>query len=164
MAEIEPQSKGEALHRWEFPEYEQHVRSRAWYLSFLVIVLVVVATSILSGNYTFVFIVMIAAFIYLVRMRRQPPLVEFTIYEDGVQAGTRFYPWNDFKEFVILYRPPELKKLYLDFKSSVRPSLDISLETENPLRVRSLLSDYLPENIKREEEPLTDQWSRFLKL
>lgn len=164
MAENEPQSKGKSLVSWEFPEYVHPERGRAWYLSFAAIVLIVIVTSALTANYTFVFIVAIAAFIYLVRMRRKPPFVPFTVYEDGIQVSNRFYRWDDFKEFMIMYRPPEIKKLFLEFKSNIRPALDVSLENQNPLRIRSLLSDYLPENIQREEEPLADQWSRFLKL
>lgn len=164
MPENEPKNKGQELLSWEFPEYVHPPRGRWWYLSFAIIVVVVLVTSIFSGNYTFAFIITIAAFIYLVRMRRHPPLVRFTIFEDGVQVGERFYNWTELSEFVILYRPPEIKKVFLEFKATYRPAIDVSLENQNPLRVRTILSDYLPENTAREEEPLADQWSRLLKL
>ena len=164
MPENEAPAKGKSLLSWEFPEYVHPPRGRGWYLSFAAVVVIVITTSIWSANYTFAFIIAIGAFIYLVRMRRQPPMIPFTIFEDGIQVGGRFYKWEDFREFIILYRPPEIKKLYLEFKSNIRPALDISLEAQNPLRVRSLLSQYLSENIQREDEPLADQWSRFLKL
>jgi len=149
---------------WQFPEFVQHPRSRAWYLLFMAAVIVFAATSIWTANYTFLMIIVLGTVIYVIRLRLKPPLVTFSIREEGVEISGRFYSWDEFKEYWILYKPPVVKKLFLEFKGTFRPALDISLENQNPLKVRQLFNEYLLENTSREQEPVSDQWARMLKL
>lgn len=164
MAEPATQPRGDVLMEWTFPEFIQHQRSRAWYLWFMLIAVATVIYAIWSANYTFAALIVLAAFIMIVRLRREPPDVRFAIREEGVEVGERFYSWRDLKEFYIVYQPPAVKKLYFEFKGTLRPPIDISLETQNPIKLRQQLNEFLLENTKREEEPLSDQWSRTLKI
>lgn len=158
------QDRGAIQLEWDFPEYAQYTRGRGWYLTFFAAVIGFGTFAVLSQNYPFLMIIIVATVVLVSRLRRQALIVRFRIYEDGVSVSDRFYRWDEFKEFYILYKPPEVKRLFLDFKGSLRPTLDISLEGENPLRVRQVISPYLPENVAREDEPLSDQWARMLKL
>ena len=62
------------------------------------------------------------------------------------------------------YEPDEAKTLFLEFKSGVRPRLAIPLQNKNPLKIRSILLAHLPEDVEREDEPLSEQLIRLLKL
>jgi len=62
------------------------------------------------------------------------------------------------------YEPDEAKTLFFEFKNRVRPRLSIPLENKNPLKIRAILLKYLPEDVERENEPLSEQLSRLLKL
>lgn len=157
------QPRGDILLEWDFPEFTRHDRSRGWYLGFFVTVLGMIGLSILVSNYTFIGVIILAALIVLVRLRRTPPPVHFAIREEGIEVSSRFYTWREIKSFWVLYRPPEIKKLYLSLKGP-RPALDISLEQQNPVKVRQLLSEFLLEDTEREEEPVGDQVSRILKI
>lgn len=156
--------RGDVLNEWTFPEFIQHARSRVWYLWFSMAVILSLLYAVWSANYTFAALIVLAAFILVARLRRQPPNVRFALREEGVEVGERFYPWRELKEFYIIYRPPEVKKLYFEFKGALRPPIDISIETQNPIKLRQQLNEFLIENTKREEEPLSDQWSRALKI
>ena len=123
-----------------------------------------IAFCLWTRNYTFLMFIILLSFILILRFRRAPFDVMFSIREEGVEVSRRFYPWREMKDFWILYRPPEVKKLYLEFKSIGRPSLDIALLNQNPLKIRQLLSEHLLENTEREEEPATDQITRYLKI
>lgn len=157
-------NRGDILLQWTFPEFVQHVRSRSWYIGFLFVMAVLLLFSILSKNYTFLMFIILMGLILVLRFRRTPLDVNFAIREEGIEVSSRFYQWREFKDFWVLYRPPEVKKLYLEFKGLARPSLDIPLIDQNPLKVRQFLSEHLVENAAREEEPASDQLTRYLKI
>ena len=92
-------------------------------------------------------------------------LVEsFAINEDGVVLGSKFIAYKEIKDFFIIYEPPEVKTLHLEFNQGWRPRLAVPLGEQNPLAVREVLLKYLAENTERTEEPLSDYLSRKWKL
>ncbi|MBI5467016.1 MAG: hypothetical protein HY975_02260 [Candidatus Kerfeldbacteria bacterium] len=156
--------RGDVLLEWQFPEFSQPERGRWWYLTFVILLAALIAYGLWTTNYTFVGFLVLLTLVLVIRLRRTPPNVRFAIRDEGIEVGNSYYAWREFREFWIIYRPPEVKKVYFNFKSSVRPALDISLESQNPLRIRQLLSERLLENAEREEEPSGDQLLRTLKL
>lgn len=164
MAENQEQNRGSVLIAWTFPEFERHERSRGWYLAAFVVLVASVVIAAFSRNYTFIAVIVLFSLILLVRVRRTPPEVHFAIRDEGLEVGQRYYAWNELKEFWILYRPPQVKKVYFHFKNGLRPALDISLMEQNPLKVRQALSERLLENTELEDEPSGDQITRFLKI
>ena len=164
MAETNEIDRGDILHQWSFSEFAQYDRSRGWYIGFMLAVLGFGAYAVWAKNYTFLMIIVLLALILIVRFRRSPMEVVFMIREEGAQVSNRFYAWREMKDFWILYQPPTVKKLYLEFKTVGRPSLDIPMENQNPLKIRQLLSEHLVENTEREEEPFSDTLTRALKI
>lgn len=158
------QTEKTPLLSWTFPEFTRHERSRGWYIAFFLFFVACVGIAILVRNYSFVGVLVMIGFVLILRLRRQPMDVPFTIHEDGVTVATRTYVWADFKHFWIMYKPPHVKQLYLQFKNGIRPELNIGLQDQNPLKVREVLRDYLIEDIEREEEPLTEQLTRYFKI
>jgi hypothetical protein len=108
--------------------------------------------------------VVLASMILILRFRRPPADVSVKIFENGIEIGGDFNPWEELREFWIVYRPPEAKKLYLTYKTSVRPAHSVDLMDQNPLKIRQLLSGFLPENIAQEKETASDQLTRFFKI
>ncbi len=156
--------RGDILMEWTFPEFIQHNRGRGWYIGFAVLVVLFIAYGLWTKNFTFIGFLVLLTLVLVIRLRRTPPDVRFAVRDEGIEVGTSFYAWREFKEFWIIYRPTQVKKVYFTFKSSLRPALDISLENQNPLLLRQLLSERLLENAQREEEPSGDQLIRTLKL
>ena len=113
--------------------------------------------------YTFIAVIILTAAVLILRFRQQPLTVHCAVREEGLEVGERYFAWKDFKEFWIIYRPPEVKKVFFDFKTP-RPSIDLPLQTENPIKLRQILSERLVENVEREEEPASDQLTRMLKI
>ena len=156
--------RGDVLMEWTFPEFVRHDRGRAWYVAYAVITAGLIVFSVMSKNYTFVMLLVLLTLVLLIRLRREPPPVRFAIRDEGIEVGHDYHPWRELKEFWIIYRPPIVKKIYFTFKSGLRPEIDVSLETENPVRVRQYLSERLHQNASREEEPAGDQITRYLKI
>jgi len=166
MAEEKKQipDRGKTLLSWKFTEYDIPNRGKLWYISTLIISAAILIWSIMTANYLFTLVIILVGIIFIFQNRKKPQILECRIKEDGLEVGTSFYDYDDIKKFWIVYRPPETKSLYIDFKGSLKPTLPISLEKQNPLEVRKILKKYIEEDLEKEEEPASDQISRSLKI
>jgi hypothetical protein len=162
--EFSHEDYGKTLASWDFPEFVKYKRTISWYVVAAIFGLAIIIYAIWISNYLFAFIVIIIAFIILLYEIKEPVKINFSITEDGLELGDHFYPYKEIKNFWIIYEPPEVKKLYFEFKSGFRPKLSISLLDQNPLEVRKVLIGYLSEDLEKEEESTTDLIERKFKL
>ena len=157
-------NQGKTLQSWPFSEFNPLKRGRKWYIWAIVISLAVLIWSLATANYLFALIIIIIAIIFIFQNRRPGQLIECRLKERGIEIGRNFYAYTDIKNFWIVYRPPEVKAIFIDFKSALRPTLSIPLEKENPLKVREILKKYIEEDLEKEEEPSADSIARTFKL
>ena len=155
---------GEALAEWTFPEYVQHERSKRWYVWAGVILALLLIYSIFTLNFLFAVIIILFVIILYAKAKNPPAEVKFKIFEDGIGIGSKFYKHKDVKNFWIIYEPPQVKTLYLNFKNKIRPVLAVPLEKQNPIRIRKILLDYVDEDLDKEEESFTEILGRRLKI
>jgi len=156
---------GNVFASWEFPEFKKFKKSKIWYLVAIIVLALLVLFSVLTTNYLFIVIIGLFVVIYVMRNRLDPGLLPIQLTEDGVVIGEKtFYEWAEIKTFWIIYEPPEVKNLYLDFRSSFRATVSVSLENQNPLNIRKILLNYLKEDTEKENESFSDGLSRMLKL
>ncbi len=149
---------------WEIPEYREHERGKRWYIVAIAIGALLLLYAMLTANFLFAIILVLAILITAMHDRRKAPEVTFEIAGNGINIGEAHYPYNRFKSFWMYYEPDEAKTLFFEFKSGIRPRLSIPLQNKNPIRVRSILLAHLPEDVERENEPLSEQLTRLLKL
>lgn len=155
---------GEVLHEWTVPEYEEHDRTMRWYIVMSAIGLALVVYGIMSQNFIFSLIIILAAIILFLQSKQKPASVLFRVTELGVALNNRFYTYSELKGFYIIYRPGEVKTLFLDTASNLRPMIRIHLKDVNPVDVQSTLRAYLPEDVEKEEEPASDIIARQWKI
>lgn len=155
---------GEPLHEWTVQEYQQHQHPRAWYLIMGMVGIGCVAYGLFTNNFLFALIVILFGIISYLQSHQTPPQVSFVITDTGVIVGNRFYPYSEFSAFYIIYRPPEVKTLYLETRSAFRPTLRIPFLDENPLPIRDSLLRFLTEDVEKETEPISDQLGREWQL
>lgn len=155
---------GRQLASWKFLEYDEHQRGKTWYVFFFLIGGITVIYALLTFNFLFLFIVLIAWTMLFISTRRKPKKYQITVTEDGLEIGEKFHSYDDFQKFWIIYKPPQSKFLYLDFKTSWKPNLVIPLEQINPLKIREALLPYLEEDAAKEDEDLNETISREYKL
>lgn len=150
---------------WEFPEYTKYFRGRLWYAVAIIIVAALVLYAVISDNYLFLLLIIIFIGIYALEHRRSPRKLTAQLTEDGLVIGKdTFYEWAIIKYFWIIYEPPEVKNVYFDFKSGIRPSISISLENQNPLKIRQILLEYIEEDPEKEKESFSDGLGRVMKM
>ncbi|MBU1036833.1 hypothetical protein KKF32_02230 [Patescibacteria group bacterium] len=164
MAEKNENDHGEILAHWNFPEFAKHQRSKSWYFWMTVIFLALLFYSFMTINFLFAVIIIIAAITFFLIYRREPSQINFKINEDGIEADDRFFSYENIKNFYIIYQPPEVQYLFFEFKSVLKPRLAIPLINQNPSQISKILSEFLKEDFDKEDEPLSNNLSRRLKL
>ncbi|MDD4995294.1 MAG: hypothetical protein PHW53_02435 [Patescibacteria group bacterium] len=148
----------------EVPEFIKHERSLLWYIVAFLIAGGLVTYAILSGNFLFAVIVVLIGVIIVLTSFREPRKLSFEIDPMGVAVGGKRYKFTDFKDFSIIYNPPETNTLYLEFRMPLRERLSVQLGDMDPNEVREYLMNFLKEDLEREQESLSDILSRLLKF
>ena len=155
---------GEHLVSWDVDEYPRQERSTRWYAIAGALGIAFILYAVWTANFLFAVIVIMMGIIVLLSTFRDPARIGVVVTTNGVVVGDTFYEYKAMKSFAIVYEPPEVKNLYLDFQSSLRPLITIPLEDTDPNRVREALLPFLKENLDRTEETLTDVLQRVYKL
>ncbi|MBU0613502.1 hypothetical protein KKB10_05860 [Patescibacteria group bacterium] len=161
---VPTENVGKTILQWKFPEYEEHVRGFVWYIVTGIISISLLIYAIIVSNFLFAIIIVIVDLIILIQINRKPDLIDFKITDEGVVIGTSFTPYKNISNFWIIYNPPKVKTLYINYKATIRPDITIPLENKNPLRVREVLLQYIEEDLEKEEESNSEQIRKFLKL
>lgn len=154
---------GKILSFWDIQDFDKHEKSFLWYTVAGIMGIALLVYAILTMNFLFAIIILMFAIIILLHDLRTPNLIKCALTETGILIGERFYKFNEFENFCILYKPPELKNLYLEFKG-IRPRITISLNKQNPNIIRKILNKYLMEDLEREDEPISEYVGRVLKI
>lgn len=155
---------GEVQYNWAFDEYEKYDRSRRWYWITGLIIAALLIYSAVTANYLFALIVVLFTIILLLQELRQPIQVDFGITDTGIVVGRKYYPYSELEKFWIIYNPPNVKVLYFEPKSAIKHRLHIPLFDIDPQEIRSYLTQYLIEDLDKEEEPLSDRLGRLFKI
>ena len=94
----------------------------------------------------------------------KPARIPVVITSTGIIIGDLYYDYQAVKDFSIVYDPPEVKILYLDFYALTHPLIAVPLEDVDPNIIRENLLTFCQENLRRNEEGLTDLVRRVYKL
>lgn len=156
--------QGQELLRWTVDEFERYERGPVWYAAMIALALGLLLYSVVTQNFLFAVIILMFGVIIGLSSLREPQKLPFAITSRGIGIGGRFFSFKEFGSFWILYEPPHVKNIYLEFKHAIRPHMVIPLYEENPLAVREMLLQYLSEDAGQEDEPLSDVLGRVLKL
>ncbi len=159
----EDEEFGKIFFEWQVDKYPQHKRTKNWYLLMSCLVLALIIYSIFTANFLFALIIILVTFIIFLRDYSRFSKLNFRITEEGIILGGQFFPYNRIKKFYIIYDPPQVKKLFFKFKD-FSPDLSVPLEDTDPLAIHEKLSEYVDEDVKKENQSLDDQLETILKL
>ena len=150
---------------WEIPEYNKHERTKKWYIISIIVGLIFIIYSFFSNNFLFAAIVIIGALVIMIHDGQEPIKINFSITDEGLIVGKNFYDYDIIKNFSVVYKPHEnIKNLYFEFKNVIKPRLSIQLFDMNPLPIRENLLKYLPEDLERTDQPLSEALAKMFKL
>ena len=155
---------GKPIISWETWEYPKHERSVRWYLIAGTVGAALLIYAILTASFPFAVVILMIGIISLLNHLRDPQRITIHVTTNGIVIGQHFYAYKEVKNFSIVYEPPQVKLLYLDFVSVFHPLISIPIEDVDPNELRSALMPYVLENLYRTEETLTDVLRRVYKL
>ena len=155
-----------AVLSWEFPEYVQHNRDRRWYIWAISISVLLIIWAIWTANYFFAVIIGLTDFIIFFLDRDEPLLIPFSLEPTGIRMADKFYSYDKFNSFSVIYQPGAEghKNLYFDYKNGLREHLSVPLEKTNPILVRNFLLRYLLENLDRTDATFAEGLAKTLKI
>ncbi|HBK34076.1 TPA: hypothetical protein DEP34_00470 [Candidatus Uhrbacteria bacterium] len=157
-------SYGDTLLHWEIDEYPRHTRSRLWFILVIGVGTALLLYAFLTANLTFAVVLLMIGIIMLISVVKEPSRLDIIITNTGLIVGDTYYDYPAIKDFSVVYDPPDVKYLYVDFRSTWQPLVSIPLEDVDPNQVRAHLLPYCAENLERMEEGLTDVLRRMYKL
>ncbi len=171
-----PENNSKTL-RWQVPEYKIPERPRAWYTAALILLVIMIFFCFFaiqgwrlvflgaSSNFLFALILILATIITLLNENRPPSILNVDIGPEGVKIGSKFYDYDEFRHFSVIYKPKQsVKSLYLEFKNPIKPRISLPLRRLDALTVRNYLVRYLDEDLERTDPPLSEQLTKLLKL
>ena len=156
-------STEEPVFTWDAPEYEYIEKHPKWYwvmgIGLLAIIVYAIITNSILMAITFILIGMLG-YIYA---ERAPKIIRMEINPEGVAADKIMYEYDDLKSFWIFYEVEEgFKVLSLHSKKTFLPHIHIPIGDANPILIREVLLNYLPEI--RQEMNIVDRLSLLIGL
>lgn len=155
---------GDFLFEWKVTEYEQYERPRNWYIVMSTISIALIIIGLITNNFLFILIILLTAIIMYLQSQQAPIEVPVAITTLGIIVGRRFYAYDEFSEFYIVFVPEQTKTLYLESSSFIRPRIQLPIEELNAVEVREVLVQYIEENFEKENEPASEQIRKMWRL
>jgi hypothetical protein len=135
-------------------------KRRLSYVALILLAIIVYATFTNNPMMAIVFVLIgIVAYMYL---NKEPRILDFRIVPEGVLAGNEIYEFENIRSFWIFYDPKYIKVISLHTKSYLTPFVHIPINNEDPVEIRRILLEYIPE-IKQEHN-LVEMLERFLGI
>jgi len=157
-------SHGKKILVWEFWESEGQKKTVGWYAIIILIFLGLSLSALFFQNYLFLIFLILIFVILAIEWKSPAEKRKIEIFEEGVVVANKFYEWDDLETFWIIYQPPQIKKLYLNPKGTFNLEFSISLEDQDPRKVRNIFKEYVEEDLERKNETLFDSVRRGLKI
>lgn len=147
------------LLQWKAFEYPFQERGPYWFLLPFGVALLFVIFGILIKSWFFIAFVALALGVILLYARRPPREYRFAVAKEGILVGGTLHRYSELKSFWIFDTSGE-SELSLETSKLLHPYLRMPLGEVHPNKVRSVLSDFLPE--QEHKEFFTDQIARSI--
>jgi hypothetical protein len=147
---------------WQAPSFYFNPHKK--YLSLIIIALALGGGGLLffgQDTLTSIFL-LLSSLVLVLYSTKRPEISKVVIDQRGVAIGDIIYYYKDLRSFWINYDPNNLKELSLESKKWYLPYITVSLENKNPLVIRSMLINFMPE--KEHEHSLVDIIARKIGL
>lgn len=135
---------------WQTEEFERsnlHPKANIWMIT---IAIALIILSVFLQNYLFIIIILLIAGTFYIYSKKEPRHINIAIEPQGVIVDNETHAYEDLKSFWIFYDPPRIKQISIISKKLFKTVIRIPLADQNPVKIRAILLQFLPE-IKQEE-------------
>lgn len=142
---------GEVHHTFLAPEFLDYERGMVWYAVAGGISLLILAIGILNQAITFVIAYLLAVAVYFLLHHREARMLEIAITAYGIRIDGEFFPYNEIRNFWVIWEPPYIADLKLEVHRRLHPIRTIHIFGQDPESIRKLLSGHITETTDRGE-------------
>lgn len=148
---------------WEAPEYEHTEKHPKWYWVTGAALLAIVVYAIITDSVLMAITFILIGMLMYIYAEREPRQIRMEISPNGIVVDRQIYDFDDLKSFWIFYEiEAGFKVLSLHSKKTFLPHIHIPVGEANPIVIREVLLNYLPEI--RQEMTIVDKLSLLIGL
>lgn len=149
------------LLEWSAKERSAYPKSVWWYVALASITTLLVFGMVLTGNYTAAVALGLGGAVLYFFTQRKPEAIRYRLMVDGVAVNNLLYHYRDLSAFNLIYQPGVSKTVIFRSKRTLAPHLHLEIGEMDPVAIRDVLIEFLPEDDALEES-LVDIFSRRL--
>jgi hypothetical protein len=149
-----------ALYRWTTPEHEPYTVGKKFYLLSTLLLIGLVVYALISNSPIMAITFILIGIVGYLFIQKDPRTINFSITHEGITAGNEIYEFENLKSFWIFYNPPYEKKISLHSKGTFTPYIHIPIGDEDPVEIRDILIDFIPE--EKQEHTIVDTIEKLL--
>jgi len=148
------------LIEWETLEYEHYEKSSRWFWAVGIGGAVLILLAILTKNFLFAILLLLATFALLLHGHRPPDKITITMSRHGVRVRHLLYPFKNLRSFWV-HDQLSAKKITLRSEKAFMPHLHLPLPDDlDHEEIRLFLLEHLPE--EHHEPTLIDALVEYL--
>jgi hypothetical protein len=153
---------GSVLLTWQAPSIPVHERTKRWYLTGGVVVVLCAVYGILSGSWLFAVVALLCGGLYFLLKDHLPADKSITVTDQGVMFEQHFVRWDDLSGFWVL-ETPTYNQLHILRKNPRAGNITILTGSLNLLAVKTAFAEHIPEQTDKREN-FFDMIIRLCKL
>lgn len=158
----EPPEISDALMTWDAMEFEEHEKGPGWYLTFVILAILVVIYELFIRDYFGAITLAIIACITYFFARLKPQNVRVQITPKGILLNSFYVPYANVTKFWFVQHPDN-NMLHLETSAYVNKYVVVHLHEQPIDRIRALLGKYVTES-SEDQEPLSHRVARFFRF
>ena len=135
----------ETLLSWQTHEFRPYAKNSAWYITFAIIVILIVVFMILQKDiFGAVSIAIIAGFVAAFS-RQKPKVVTISLTDKGIKLDNMEVAYKEIRYFWIVDNDNH-KTLNLETTAYLNRTLIVELDDQDPETIRGIMSQFAPEH------------------
>ena len=140
----------ETIIEWQAPEFRHYPKNAAWFISFAIIVAMLVIYQVFQKDWFGAISVAVIATMFGIFAVHRPKIVTIKISTLGLHIDDTTIPFNNIRQFWIV-DTEQHKTLNIDTTAYLNHQLHIELNDQDADEVQEVLSELLPEKEDKQE-------------
>ena len=142
--------QAETIIEWQAPEFRHYPKNAAWFITFIIIVAMLVVYQLFQNDWFGAISVTLMAILITAFALHRPKIVSVKISTLGVHIDDSHIPYTHIKQFWVVENDNH-KTLNLETTAYLNHILAIELNDQDADEVQEILSELLDENVDAEE-------------
>jgi len=155
---------GKVRYEWDFSEFIHYERSRWWYATAGLVIFLLLLFAFVTVNLLFGILIIMVSLVIFYLQNRHPRMLNIKITDQGIIIENLFYTYDEIRNFWVVSQNQDESTVYFEFKALSIPRLSVPFIEVDPVRLQTYLSQFIELNADREGIPISEIFSRWLKL